>query len=194
LTQGFISIVTHLEIAEAKMESHPKDVRDELQPLLNKARQTARDNLTAARQMTWALRPDLQEGEPLADALTKLGKRWSAANNIQVNVSSSGDARQLHPDIETALLRTAREALNNIQKHAEATQVTITLTYMDSLVALDVQDNGQGFDSETQSMNNNAGGFGLKSIREQVEQIGGELTVESNAGKGTTIAISLPIL
>ena len=193
LTQGFISIVTHLEIAEAKMESHPQAVRDDFQPLLNKARQTARDNLTAARQMTWALRPDLQAGISLADALAKLGKRWSDTNNIPVNVSSSGDARQLHPDIEMALLRTAREALNNIQKYAQATQVNITLTYMDTLVALDVQDNGKGFDFEAGLSNNPDGGFGLKSIYEQAEQLGGELTVESNLERGTTVAISLPI-
>jgi len=194
LTQGFISIVTLTEIAEAKLENYPQELRDDFQPLLNQARQTARDNLTAARQMTWALRPDLQEGMPLADALTKLGRRWSDANNIPVNVSSSGDARQLHPDIETALLRTAREALNNIQKHARATQVTVTLTYMDALVALDVQDNGVGFEVGTGSTGDSDGGFGLKSIDEQVKQLGGEMTVESNVNKGTTVAISLPIL
>ena len=192
LTQGFISIVTHLEIAEAKMEKHPQDLQEELHPLLNKARQTARDNLTAARQMTWALRPDLQDGILLTDALTKLSKRWSDANNIPVNVSSSGDARQLHPDIETALLRTAREALNNIQKHAQATQVIITLTYMDALVALDVQDDGKGFDAETQTSGEAGTGFGLKSIHEQVEQLGGELTIESQSGKGCTVAVSIP--
>jgi len=191
LTQGFISIVTHLEIVEAKMEHHPQGLQDDLQPLLNKARQTARDNLTAARQMTWALRPDLQQVVPFAESIAKLTERWSTENKIPVSFSSSGDARQLHPDIETALLRTAREALNNIQKHAGATQVTITLTYMDSLVALDVQDNGKGFESET-SMDSN-GGFGLKSIRAQVEQLGGELTVESNLGKGSTVAVLIHI-
>ena len=192
LTQGFISIVALTEIAEAKLEKYPQELRNEFQSLLNQARQTARDNLTAARQMTWALRPDLQKGMPLAESLEKHARRWSDVNNISVNVSSSGDARQLHPDIETVLLRTAREALNNIQKHAQATQVTITLTYMDSLVALDVQDNGKGFESEPSI--DSDGGFGLKSIREQVGQLGGELTVESDVNKGTTIAVSLPIM
>jgi len=194
LTQGFISIVTLTEIAEAKLENYPKELRGDFQPLLNQARQIARDNLTAARQMTWALRPDLQEGMPLVDAIAKLGKRWSDANNIAVDVSSSGAARQLHPDIETALLRTAREALNNIQKHAQATQVTVTLTYMDSLIALDVQDNGKGFDVESDSASDSDGGFGLKSIDEQIKQLGGELTVESDVSRGTTIAVSLPII
>ena len=191
LTQGFISIVTLLEVAEAKMESHTAEVRDNLHPLLNQVRQTARDNLTASREMTWALRPDLLEGEPLPDALDNLAKRWSAKNHIPINFSFSGNMHQLHPDIETVLLRTLREALNNIQKHAQAEQVTATLTYLDTLVALDVQDDGVGFDAERNG-SDSEGGFGLKSLREQAEHLGGELSVESESGKGCTIAISVP--
>ena len=193
LTQGFVSIVALTEIAEAKLEKYPQELRNEFQSLLNQARRTARDNLTAARQMTWALRPDLQQVVPLAESLAKLAENWAAKSTIPVEFSSSGDAQQLHPDVETALVRTTREALTNIKKHAQATQVTITLTYMDTLVALDVQDNGQGCDSETIFQRKSGGGFGLKSIREQVEQLGGELTIESKQGKGCTLAIALPI-
>jgi len=194
LTQGFISIVTLTEIAEAKLEKYPQELRAEFQSLLNQARQTARDNLTTARQMTWALRPDLQQVVPLTESLASLVNNWASKSGIPVEFSSSGDARQLHPDVETVLLRTAREALTNIQKHAQATQVTVTLTYMDTLVALDVQDNGRGCDPESLSQGDAGGGFGLKSIREQVEQLGGELTIESKAGKGCTVAIALPIM
>ncbi|MGD8402385.1 MAG: sensor histidine kinase [Anaerolineales bacterium] len=193
LTQGFISIVTHLEIAEAKLEQHPEAPQADLQGLLNQARQTARDNLTAARQMTWALRPDLQQVAPLAESLEKVTDNWAATNNISVEFSSSGDARQLHPDVETTLVRTTREALTNIQKHAQATQVTVTLTYMDTLVALDVQDNGRGCDTESLARRSSGSGFGLESIREQVEQLGGELTIEGRPGKGCTVAIALPV-
>ena len=191
LTQGFISIVTYLEVAEAKMEKHTPEVRADLHPLLDQVRQTARDNLTASRQMTWALRPDLLEGMPLPDALDNLAKRWSDANHIPVNFSFSGNMRQLHPDIATVLLRTLREALNNIQKHAQAKQVTATLTYLDTLVALDVQDDGVGFDAE-KNIASEEGGFGLKSLREQAERLGGELSIESEPQKGCTIAISIP--
>jgi len=192
LTQGFVSIVTHLEVAEAKMEQQSPDVRTDFQDLLNQMRQTARDNLTSAREMTWALRPDLQKGVPLPDALNKLIIDWAAGNDISVSFSYSGNMRQFHPDIETALLRTLREALNNIQKHAEATQVMATLTYLDTLVALDMQDNGKGFDPEAHLPKDADGGFGLKSLQEQAERLGGELSVESEVGKGCTIAISIP--
>jgi signal transduction histidine kinase len=194
LTQGFISIVTLTEIAEAKLEKYPQKLSNEFQSLLNQARQTARDNLTAARQMTWALRPDLQQVVPLTESLASLANNWASKSGIPVEFSSSGDAHQLHPDVETALLRAAREALNNIQKHAQATQVTVTLTYMDTLVALDVQDNGRGCDPASLAQNNLGSGFGLKSIREQIEQLGGELTIESEPGKGCTVAVALPII
>jgi signal transduction histidine kinase len=194
LTQGFISIVTHLEVAEAKLEKLPEALRADLQGLLNQARKTARDNLTAARQMTWALRPDLQQVVPLAQSLAKLIDNWARANNIPVAFSASGDGRQLHPDIETAVVRTAREALNNIQKHAQATQVSVTLTYMDTLVALDVKDNGRGCNPASLTQRSSGSGFGLKSIREQVGQLGGELTIEGGPGKGCTVAIALPII
>lgn len=189
LTQGFISIVTQLEIAESKLETSPQDV----QALINQARQTARANLTAAREMTWALRPDLQQGEPLASALQVLTQRWSAENGVNVMFSVSGNEQKLHPNIETLLLRTAREALNNICKHACASNAAMTLTYLDTLVALDVQDNGKGFAMESQPGAEVVGGFGLKSIREQTRQLNGELTIESETGKGTTLAVSIPI-
>ncbi|MCP4140467.1 MAG: sensor histidine kinase [Chloroflexi bacterium] len=193
LTQGFVSIVTHLEVAEAKMEQQPPEVRTDFQGLLNQMRQTARENLTAAREMTWALRPDLQKGFPLPEALNKLINDWAAGDDdTSVSFSYSGNMRQLHPDIETAIFRTLREALANIKKHASATQVIATLTYLDTIVALDVQDNGKGFDPEAHLPKDADGGFGLKSLQEQAERLGGEMSVESEIGKGCTIAISIP--
>ncbi len=189
LTQGFISIVTHLEMAESKLEKSPAEV----QPLLDQARQIARDNLGAARQMTWALRPDLQSGEPLSSAIKSLAQRWSTVNGIPALFTVTGNEQNLHPDIETTLLRTAREALNNIRKHAQADKVSLTLTYLDTLVALDVRDNGKGIQPEILPATGAAGGYGLPSMREQAERLGGELNIESEPGMGTTIAVSIPM-
>ena len=189
LTQGFISIVTQLEMAESKLGKSPAEV----QPLLDQARQIARDNLTAARKMTWALRPDLQTGEPLSLAIKTLAQHWSSMTGVPALFTVTGNEQNLHPDIETALLRTAREALNNVRKHAQASQVTLTLTYLDTLVAFDVRDNGLGIQPEIFPTTGVASGFGLPSMRAQAERMGGELTVESEPGTGTTIALSIPI-
>jgi signal transduction histidine kinase len=92
----------------------------------------------------------------------------------------------LQRDIEVALLRTAQEALANAWKHARPSRVSITLSYMGDLVVLDVQDDGVG------GAGSGGLGFGLRSMRERMEQIGGSLTVESAPGEGTTISASAP--
>jgi signal transduction histidine kinase len=94
---------------------------------------------------------------------------------------------------EVTLLRAAQEALSNVHKHARANKVDLTLSYMDDLVVLDVQDDGAGFGTATGGPGDrNGGGFGLRAMRERIEQLGGRLLVESTAGAGTTLVVELP--
>ena len=93
-----------------------------------------------------ALRPEPLERARLAGALRGVAERWSALNAVPVQVVATGTERDLRPDTELALLRTAQEALANVAKHAEATRVGLTLSYMDEEVVLDVRDDGRGFD------------------------------------------------
>ena len=93
-----------------------------------------------------ALRPEPLERARLSDALTGVAERWSALHGIAVQVTTTGTARPVSPDVEFALLRAAQEALANVGKHARATRVGLTLSYMEHEVALDVRDDGQGFD------------------------------------------------
>ena len=97
----------------------------------------------------------------------------------------------LHPDTETALLRTVQEALSNTAKPASATRVTVTLSYLGDAVSLDIDDDGGGFAGVPQPRAD--GGFGLAGMRERITAIGGELHVESAPGSGTTIAASVPV-
>ncbi len=90
---------------------------------------------------------------------------------------------------EVTLLRAAQEALSNVHKHARAGKVDLTLSYMDDLIVLDVQDDGAGFGPAAPD---DGGGFGLRAMRERVEQLGGRLLVESTAGAGTTLVVELP--
>ena len=82
----------------------------------------------------------------LSDALGEVAGRWSALHGIPVQVTTTGTARPMPPEAEFALLRTAQEALANVARHARATRVGVTLSYMECQVALDVRDDGQGFD------------------------------------------------
>jgi signal transduction histidine kinase len=106
----------------------------------------------------------------------------------------------MRPEIEVALLRTAQEALANVAKHAEASRVGLTLSYMQDLVTLDVRDDGVGFDirpryhARNGSSNGQSGGFGLAAMQQRVEGVAGTLQVESEPRAGTAISASVPAI
>jgi signal transduction histidine kinase len=206
LAQGFISIIMHLEAAEqALLAGSEKTERH-----LSLARQTARENLEQARRVVNDLRPGLLEHAPFDQAMGRVVADWSAGSGVTAVFTRTGDCQSLHPQVEVTLLRAVQEALANVRKHAQAGNVQVTLSYLDDVVILDVQDNGVGFaasdeekDSTTTSTVLNtssalhsagvSGGFGLVAMRERVEQLGGELLIESEPGEGTTVAVSIPI-
>jgi len=93
----------------------------------------------------------------------------------------------MHPEVEVALLRMAQEALANVAKHASASRVGLTLSYMEDVVTLDVRDDGVGFDLKRPSS-----GFGLSAMRHRVHRLSGALFVESEPGGGTAISARVP--
>jgi signal transduction histidine kinase len=183
----------HLETADV---SFPDDLST-LQFHIDLARRTARENLVEARRLLWALQPAVLDRASLMEALTALTKRWSEESGVTASATITGTPQALRPEIEVTLLRAAQEALANARKHAQANQLSLTLSYIDETVALDVQDDGVGFDPSQlciSPVEQHSGGFGLKSLRERVEQLGGTLSIESAPGEGTTIAVALPAL
>ena len=191
LAQGFTSIILHLEAAEAASDSDPA-VADKH---LHQARQIARDSLSEARRMVWALQPESLERASLVEVLQRLIERWSEENGIEARLAVTGTPCPLPPEFEVTLLRAAQEALTNIRKHAHARHVILTLSYMGDLVTMDVQDDGRGSDLQLASPQPDqmTGGFGLRSMRERIEALGGMLSIESAVGEGTTVAIALPL-
>ena len=187
LAQGFTSIVLHLETAEQAL---PGDL-EKLRKHIDLARSTARTSLDQARRVVQDLRPDLLEKQSLPEAIERSAARWSHEAGIQVTTKTTGNQIILHPDIEVTLLRAAQEALNNIRKHAQASAVQLTLSYMDDLVILDVQDNGVGLDGAQPSTL--SGGYGLRAMRERVAICGGSVTLESEPGEGTTVVVTIPL-
>jgi signal transduction histidine kinase len=181
LTQQFASIIMHLSAARL---GDPAAVPVRLQ----QAEQTAREGLDEARRIVWDKRPGNLEGASLVEALEQVAARWSVENAVPADLTFTGTPRLLDPTVDFGLLRICQEALQNIKKHARAHSVNITLSYMPDLFTLDVADDGRGMEYEPKG-----NGFGLKSMRQRAEELGGTLVVESEPGKGTTIAVSLPV-
>jgi signal transduction histidine kinase len=192
LAQAFTSIVMKLEAAEARM---PSDL-DAVQQYLDQARSIARESLTEARRYMWALRSEPLEHTSLPEALRRLAERWSQESGVVASVTVAGTPHSLTPDIKVTLLRVAQEALTNCRKHARARQVVMTVSYMNNLVTLNVQDDGIGFDLahlRPSSSEQSAGGFGLMGMRERVEQLRGTLMIESAPGEGCTLMAAVPV-
>ena len=122
-----------------------------------------------------------------------MAERWSKETDVPATVSITGEERPQTQESQVALLRAAQEALSNTRKHARAQRVEITLSYMEDLVALDVQDDGEGFDPGGVAVGAD-GGFGLRAMRERVEALGGSLLVESEQGAGCTLVVELPLV
>ena len=188
LAQGFISIVTHLEAAEEELPPGTKPVEHHM----DRAKSAARDNLVEARRLVAALRPEILESSSLPEALERVSARWMEETGIFAEVTTTGDYEHPPQELQVTLLRVAQEALSNVRKHAGARRVTLTLSYLEDLVVLDIQDDGAGF-SPGATANGSGGGFGLRAMRERAEQLGGRLFVESAPGEGTTLAVQVPL-
>lgn len=184
LAQGFIGIISQLSAAENRHED-PATWRRHL----GAATKLARENLTEARRSVHALSPEPLRSARLGEALAGVAERWSALHEIPVQVTTTGAVRPIGPEAEAALLRIAQEALTNVAKHASATRVGVTLTYFEREAALDVRDDGAGFDPDRRG-----GGFGLTGMRQRVEGLSGTLHIESEPGAGTGISARVPSL
>jgi signal transduction histidine kinase len=185
LTQGFASVVLLLEAAQESLaRGRPVDRH------IEQALRSARDNLAESRRVVWALRPRPLAEQPLPQALGQLTGRLAEETGLHAEALVTGTSRRLPGHVEEALLRVAQEALANVRKHAAASRVTLTLSYLEDAVTLDVADDGVGFEQAAAATA--AGGLGLRAMRERVEGLGGRLVVESAPGEGTTIAVEVP--
>ncbi|SEG72900.1 Signal transduction histidine kinase [Nonomuraea solani] len=184
LAQGLTGIITQLQAA-----THAKGQEDIRERHLGNAMRLAKESLAEARRSIHAVGPGPLESAPLPAALAEVAAEWSDLNGVRADVTTTGTVRPMHPEVEETLLRTAQEALANVAKHAGAGRVGLTLSYMEDVVALDVRDDGAGFDPERVR---DGGGFGLISMRKRVTRLAGTLEVESEPGAGTAISASVP--
>jgi len=136
------------------------------------------------------LRAERFEGRALAEALAALLTETAEGSGPPTTLTLAGVAVPLPEELATALLQFAREALANVARHAQATRAEVRLLSSPGEVLLSVQDDGGGFDlGVTQGEEHR----GLRNLRSRVEEVGGQLTVESAPGAGTTITARVPL-
>ncbi|WP_299257294.1 sensor histidine kinase [uncultured Aquimarina sp.] len=126
----------------------------------------------------------------LLPAIKNLTKKASNGNALQIEVQDYGLNERLDNTLEISIFRMIQELITNIIKHANASEINISLTNHDSLLNIIVEDNGKGFDAKILPEKD---GMGLKSIEKRIEYLEGTFEIDSTLGKGTNIIINIPI-
>ncbi|MFF1254745.1 sensor histidine kinase [Pseudarthrobacter sp. NPDC058329] len=182
VTQGLASSVLLLEAAGRAWPS------PSAQAGLSQATALLRVNLSETRSLVHELASPGLDASALPEALLFSARQYVPDARLLV----TGEQRPVPPDVRHALLRVVQSAASNIKLHAGDAAATVTLGYLQDAITLDVYDDGAGFDPAAAAPPSDAGGYGLRAMRQRVEQLGGIFSVESAPGEGTIVAAQVP--
>ncbi|MGC9544221.1 sensor histidine kinase [Streptomyces sp. UG1] len=188
IAQGLTGIIAQLQVV-ANAPDLPT-----ARTHLDRASALARHSLGEARRSVHNLAPVALEHDGLPQALRSTVTEWAQRTGVRADFTVTGTAEQLHDELSATLLRIAQEALSNASRHARATRVGVTLSFLGDEVILDIRDDGQGFDLLTLPERGSNGGFGLPGMRARAERMAGCLTVESEPGRGTALSARVPLV
>ncbi len=157
---------------------------------LSDVRQVAQDTYEDIREAIDQLSTEIRT-VPIIPAMANYTREFGENNGIQVHFKVARPFPQLSPVAELQLLRIAQEVLTNVRRHAQATEVEVTLENTDEMVEMLVKDNGQGFDLDDLEQFP-PGYHGLNIIKERAESLGGSVTISTVPGEGTAVTVNLP--
>ncbi len=186
--QALIALKQRVQLAQMALRDVPE--ANSLNEIAALTEQTVED----LRRVTRALRPIYLEDLGLVTALEMLARETSQAANIPVDFQRQGMEQRLNPNVELALYRMAQEALNNVARHALASHACLSITFTPQDVAMQVTDDGKGFDVPKSPAEFSPNGhFGLLGLHERAELIGAKLEIQSAIGEGSQVTVHLPL-
>lgn len=183
LAHSLSAVSVQLEAVNALWDLEPESARK----ILEQANTSARSGLTEARRALHSLRASPLEDLGLTLAISSLAESVANRANLQLELALPANIEGLQPQVEQCIYRVAQEALENVTRHARATNVRVALEKQNEHYALTVADNGTGFDPIRQ----NAGHFGIKGMQERAEMANGKLYVESAPQQGTRVRLEI---
>jgi signal transduction histidine kinase len=184
LAHAFTGVIVQLEAAD---DAASRGLGAEAGAHIARAEAMARGGLQEARRSVMALRPQVLEGNDLSSALREMVTGMTDGTSVNSEFAQGGVPRQLPPEWDEHLLRIGQETLTNAIRHGHAQRIVLELDFSDDAVKLSLTDDGRGFDA-----NSAFDGLGLAGIRARVSSMGGQLSIRSAAGSGTTILVSIP--
>jgi len=179
-------VSAHLTL-ESVAHELPPDVRHHLSKLRDLLDQISEQ----IRRLSHELRPTILDDLGLLPALRFLAEGVTQRSRIPITVQGELKTRPA-PAVETAIYRAVQEALNNMTKHARASEAVVRVREDHGSVVCSVRDDGAGFDEAAVFGRNGAGGIGLLGIRERLHPLRGTLRIDSAPGRGTDLIITIP--
>lgn len=189
VSQKLFSLRLTARAAAALARSDPQRAIREI----DRVERMAGEALAELRAVIVELRPAELDRHGLVETLRDQVRLLDRLHPVAVTFGFEGDppSPRLSPEIEVAVLRVAQEALHNAVRHARARQIAVRLTHAEGKLALEVCDDGRGFDDETGE--DGVRGLGLSSMRDRAEAVGGSLSVDSALGRGTAVRLEVPV-
>lgn len=186
VSQALYGISLGARTASTLLDRHPEDSQALIEPLqyLVSLSDAA---LVEMRALIFELRPEMLQKEGLLGVLIKQAASLRTRHGLKVMTEFQQEP-ELSIEAKEEIYRVAQEAINNIIKHAHASNVSILMHFEDKMLVLEVHDDGQGFDLEQDY----PGHLGLHSMHERVEKLNGTLEIVSSPGEGTIIRASIP--
>ena len=190
LLQSFQALMLHLQAVSDGLP--PGKSKDALGKVLDRADRA----IVEGRDAIQNLRSPARVNDELVEALTTLGEEFAGdreggTGSASFRVSIEGIPRSLHPFVGDDIYRMAREALRNAFRHAQANRIEADITYGKRLLRLRIRDDGKGIDPKL-LQTGRAGHWGLPGMRERAQQIGAQLDIWSECGRGTEVELSIP--
>ncbi|MBI4303329.1 MAG: sensor histidine kinase, partial [Chloroflexi bacterium] len=188
--QGLIMVCRQLNNVEASGQTLPWSATSNLR----EAYKAVEEVIIGLRDFTRELRPPTLDDLGIMTSVRRLLTDLTERSRIEGRFKVVGTERRLSPDQELALFRVAQESLRNVEHHARASRVSVTMTFARDESRLDVVDNGTGFATSSASGDfTPTGHLGLISMQERIESVGGKLEIESTPGKGTRVSACIPV-
>jgi signal transduction histidine kinase len=195
VAQGLTGIVTQLEAIGELPSAQARR--------LDTACALARTSLDEVRRSIDALRPGPLQQARLSEAVRQAVTSWTEQYQVSAKFTVTGVPLPVHSEVEVTLLRAVQEALSNVGRHAQASRVDVTLSYMEDVIVLDVRDDGTGLEGtgrEGTGVDGNGpdgmptGGFGLTALRQRVSALSGSVDIESSPEGGTALSVTVPVI
>ena len=184
--QSLSNLILQAEICKRLFDLDPEQAHVELENLKQAVNATFQD----IRRFIFGLRPMILDDLGLVPALRRYTQDFQEKSGLSIDFNLMGEERRLAPPVEVTIFRAVQELLKNVDRHAHATHVNVTLNLEGEQLLVTVEDDGSGFEvEETLAVAKERKALGLATIQERIELLGGKMELDSRMGQGTKVRL-----